>query len=83
MTATKDEKKNETPFWLVWNPNHPTPPKQRYPMRKDAVKACRIMCRLFKGEEFYVLKAQSMHTCLGKTNKVTTTQYVPWGKNAS
>jgi hypothetical protein len=54
---------DEPPFWLVWNPDHPTTPTKRYPSRKAASYAARKMAEQFSGggAVYYVLKTQSAH----------------------
>lgn len=54
---------DEPPFWVVWNPDHPETPKQRYQTRQAAQAAARLMAKKFAhlGAVFYVLKAQSCH----------------------
>lgn len=57
---------DEPPFWVIWNPDHPTspdaPPK-RFKRRGQAQAAARAMAKecAGRGEVVYVLKAQSCH----------------------
>lgn len=54
---------DEPPFWIVWNPDHPRTPRERYKTRKAAQWAARYMADMFahEGAVFYVMKAQSFH----------------------
>lgn len=63
-------------FWLIWNPDHSTPPQQRYPTRQAANRAAECMARLYPGQTFYVLKAQSS---ANRKRWPRTEVYAPWG----
>jgi hypothetical protein len=54
---------DESPFWVVWNPEHPATPTVRYPTRGAATRAAKNMAEkhAHEGATFYVLKAQSYH----------------------
>lgn len=44
-------------FWLVWNPQSPSPPMHRHSTLDSATTEAERLARLHKGERFYVLEA--------------------------
>lgn len=47
---------NPAPFWIIWNPNGPTPPRVQFDSLAEAEKAAKNMARLHPGQEFYVMQ---------------------------
>jgi hypothetical protein len=47
----------EPEFYILWNPDHPAPPRVRFYKRKDAVEAALRMAGEFPPDKFYVCKA--------------------------
>ena len=70
----------ESPFWLVWNPDHPSPPKKRYPTRQEAQRVARALAAKHSGTsaQVFVLKAQSYHQIRVRGSMVNETM-APWG----
>jgi hypothetical protein len=49
----------EDAFWLVWSPTGTTPPTHRHEHYHLAQTEAERLARLYPGEEFYVLIAQT------------------------
>jgi len=49
------ERERLCPFWLVWNPTRPWPPKYRHPTEASARTEAQRLATANPGEEFVVL----------------------------
>lgn len=47
----------EYDFYLVWNPQHQTPPRHRHVTEADAKSEAMRLASAHPGQEFYVLRA--------------------------
>ena len=43
------------PFWILWCPTGPTPPRVRFSTEKQALKVAEKMAAEHPGQEFFVL----------------------------
>lgn len=60
----------EKPFWLVWNPDHPTTPRVRYDNQKTAeAVAARMAKDIGLGAVFYVLQGKCAYQHQVKTER--------------
>lgn len=50
------------PFFIIWNPTHPYPPKVRFDSYEQAAKVAERMAEQNVGEEFYVLETVARAT---------------------
>jgi hypothetical protein len=48
-----------SPFWIVWCPTGPTPPRMRHNNRPSAEAERDRLARVHVGHEFFVLRAES------------------------